>query len=69
MMRSEKINSPAETIFGNIDDSITMPTENLIPIASTTAGGRPNNEASMIRDKFKVYFNEIGAVDWQDRAI
>lgn len=68
MMRSEKINSPAETIFGDIDDSITMPTENMIPIA-TSAVGRPNNEASMIRDKFKVYFNGIGAVDWQDRAI
>lgn len=68
MMRSEKINSPAETIFGNIDD-LTIPVNNMIPIANATAGGRPNNEASIIREKFKDYFNGIGAVEWQDRSI
>lgn len=68
MMRTEKINSPAETIFGNTDDVI-MPVNNLIPIAHSTVGGRPNGEPSIIRDKFKDYFNGVGAVVWQDRTI
>lgn len=66
MMRSERINAPSEAAFGNMDN-ITLPTHNLIPLASTT--GRTNADASAIRDKFKDYFNGAGAVDWQENML
>lgn len=66
MMRSEQINAPSENSFGNMDNN-TMPTHNLIPLANTT--GRPNLAASTIRDKFKDYFNGMGAVDWQENML
>lgn len=66
MMRSEKINSPSEIAFGNVVD-IVMPVDNLIPFANAT--GRPNAEASVIRDQFKGYFNGVGAVNWQENML
>lgn len=63
MMRSEKIPSPSEATFDNTDD-IVLPTENLFPMANSI--GRPMSEGANIRDKFKDYFNGVGAVEWQD---
>lgn len=62
MMREEKIKSPSESTF-DVTDNVTMPAENLIAISN--AIGRPTNEGSTIREKFKEYFNGVGAVDWQ----
>lgn len=61
MMRDEKIPSPSELTFG--DAVINLPTANFIPIAN--AIGRPSNNGSRIREKFKEYFNGSGAVSWQ----
>lgn len=66
MMRTEKIISPAELTFGNVDN-VVLPRHNLFPLINTT--GRPNAEASVIRDTFKNYFNGTGTVDWQDRMV
>lgn len=66
MMRDEKIPSPTESTFDTIDN-LTLPTENLIPIANSI--GRPTNEGTTIRDKFKEYFNGVGAVNWQENMI
>lgn len=65
-MRDEKISCPSERAFDNTDD-ITLPTENLLPIAN--AIGRPTNEGTQIRDSFKEYFNGVGAVYWQENMI
>lgn len=66
MMRDEQIPSPAESTFGNTDN-ILLPTDNLIPISN--ALGRPTNEGAFIRDKFKEFFNGVGAVPWQQDMI
>lgn len=66
MMRDQKIPSPSESAFDNTDN-ITLPTENLIGISHTM--GRPTGEGSSIREKFKEYFNGVGAVSWQQNMI
>lgn len=66
MMRDERIPSPAESTFGNMEN-VLLPTDNLIPIAN--AIGRPTNEGAFIRDKFKEFFNGVGAVHWQQHMI
>lgn len=66
LMRSEKIPSPSEAVFGSIDEC-RLPTENLLPLRMTH--GRNRNTAVLIRDQLKDYLNGTGAVSWQDRMI
>jgi len=66
LMRSEKIPAPLETAFGATIE-VQLPKHNLSSFVPTT--GRPNTEGAFIRDKFKDYFNGIGAVQWQNNMI
>lgn len=65
-MRDEKIPCPAEATFGN-DQNLVLPSQNLI--ALTVAIGRPTVDGTNVREKFKEYFNGVGAVDWQQNMI
>lgn len=62
MMRSEKISSHSESVFGTVDN-LQIPTENLLPVSN--AMGRPTNDGIRTREALKDYFNEIGAVHCQ----
>lgn len=66
MMREEKIPSPSEAHFDD-NENVQLPTQNLIAISNSM--GRPTSEGAVIRDKFKEYFNGVGAVDWQQNMI
>lgn len=66
LMRDEKIPSPSEATFGNVVN-IILPSDNLIPLSN--AIGRPTIEGVSIREKFKDYFNGVGAVHWQQEMI
>lgn len=66
LMRNEKITTPFESTFGNVD-TINMPTRNLISISNII--GRPNADGASIRQKFTDYFNGIGAVEWQENMV
>lgn len=66
MMRDENIPSPSESTFGNVTN-VSLPSANLIPLASTI--GRPTNDGTAIRNKFKDFFNGVGAVSWQHNMI
>lgn len=66
MLRSQKILSPCEENVGSAIDN-EKHVHNLISIVPAT--GRPSTEGSIIRDKFKDYFNASGAVSWQDNML
>lgn len=66
MMRDENIPSPAELTFGNVGN-VSLPPGNLMPLAN--AIGRPTNSGIAIRNKFKDFFNGVGAVPWQQNMI
>lgn len=66
LMRDEKICSPLEATFDNVDN-VYLPTENLISISN--AIGRPTNDGAIVREKFKDYFIGEGAVQWQQDMI
>ena len=65
------------------DNTITLETENIINghVISGSwrreeqleglqrIGGREQEEARVVRDSFCAYFNEEGAVSWQERMI
>lgn len=65
MMRTEKIESPRETSFGNFGTAPIEVPASMVPLAPVA--GRVNVEGARIRDEFKNYFNGIGAVEWQER--
>lgn len=65
LLRDSKIPAPGER---NVEENnLLLPEENLRPIASST--GRSSANATIIRDKFKDYFNGPGALSWQDDHI
>lgn len=66
LMREEKVPSPSESSFNNTE-TLCLPSDNLITISN--AIGRPTIEGSAIREKFKEYFNGVGAVHWQQNMI
>jgi len=45
-------------------DSRKAPVNNIFSIAR--AGGYANSEGFMVRDQFKEFFNNEGAVSWQE---
>lgn len=66
LMRTEKIPSPSEMIFEDMNN-ITNPTDNLIGLSNSM--GRPTTQGIAIREKFQAYFNGVGAIEWQERMI
>lgn len=51
----------------HMEDHFELPTENMIPIQGSA--GRPYSSGQTTRDKFKEYFNGVGAVGWQDECV
>lgn len=66
LMREGKVPSPSEPSFNNTE-TLSLPSDNLIAISNTL--GRPTIEGTAIREKFKEYFNRVGAVHWQQDMI
>lgn len=65
-MRDEKILSPQETRFNDVEN-INCPTNNLIGLAADRT--RHSQTAYNIREQFKKYFNGVGRVTWQDEYL
>ena len=61
ILRENKILAPGQI---NFDDVLSMPVQNLIPMAEHNIRGRTN--PVQIGELFKDYFNGVGAIEWQN---
>lgn len=60
ILREAKVLAPGQ---GHIDDPLSLPTENLIPLANRNV--RAETNPIRIRETLKNYFNGPGAIEWQ----
>lgn len=65
MMREEKILSPVETTFNDVENINSPPSL----YSLTSSRSRPNDIGYQMREIFTDYFNGIGRVEWQDNRL